>query len=356
MEELNLINLKQDDNRIKYLDCLRIIATFLVIVIHVISINWYDVAIETFEWKVLTFYDAFSRWAVPIFVMISGVLFLGKAQEINKLYKKNILRMVVAFLVWAIVYALIYIFSYGFELKSFVAQIIGGYYHLWFLFMIVGIYMVVPFLNKIVESDILIKYFLSLAFGFNFLIPFIIAIISIFSDTLGSFANETLNKMNLYMISGYVSYFIAGYYLNKIELKTWQKRIIYFGGIIGFLVTILFTIIFSQMQQEKIVSFFDYNSLNVMLMSVAIFVFAKSNFNKLSNKKIEDGIKKLSKCTFGIYLIHVIFIEQFNLKFNFNSISFNPVFSVPIISIIVFVISALFSKFLNRIPIINKIV
>ncbi len=64
-----------------YFDCLRIMATFAVMVLHKTAQNWYTVEAGTFEWKVFCFYDACVRWSVPIFVMISGALFIGGAPK-----------------------------------------------------------------------------------------------------------------------------------------------------------------------------------------------------------------------------------------------------------------------------------
>lgn len=72
--------------RFVYIDCLRVLATFGVIVLHVSSWNWSSAIIGGVEWKVLTFYNGLVRWCVPVFVMISGALFLGRKVNIKKLY------------------------------------------------------------------------------------------------------------------------------------------------------------------------------------------------------------------------------------------------------------------------------
>ena len=96
-------------NRIIYLDILRILATFAVIIIHVCSQNWNKVAPSSYEWNVFNFFSGISRWAVPIFVMISGTLFLDNRRNINikKLYTKNILRIITAFIFWSLFYTII---------------------------------------------------------------------------------------------------------------------------------------------------------------------------------------------------------------------------------------------------------
>lgn len=94
--------------RFLYFDCLRILGAFAVILIHVASYKWFTADISTTEWNVLNFYNcSLVRWAVPVFIMISGALFLDGKQSITHIYKKNILRIVTAFLFWSPLYAVV---------------------------------------------------------------------------------------------------------------------------------------------------------------------------------------------------------------------------------------------------------
>ena len=61
-----------------YCDYLRLIATFAAVVLHVAASNWYSTDVNGLEWQSFNFYDSVVRWGVPIFVMISGSLFLSR--------------------------------------------------------------------------------------------------------------------------------------------------------------------------------------------------------------------------------------------------------------------------------------
>ena len=125
----------------------------------------------------MNFYDSIVRWGVPVFVMISGCLFLSGNSTLKKIYQKNIFRIARAFVFWSIVYTIYYYVDKVFILKkevaltTVVAHIILGHYHLWFLYMITGIYMILPFLKRIASSKFLTKNFLILAFIFAIVIP-----------------------------------------------------------------------------------------------------------------------------------------------------------------------------------------
>lgn len=90
-----------------YCDYLRLIATFAVVVLHVSASNWYGADVHGLAWQSFNFYDSATRWSVPIFVMISGALFLGREIPIKKIYSKYILRLVIAFFTWNLFYAIV---------------------------------------------------------------------------------------------------------------------------------------------------------------------------------------------------------------------------------------------------------
>ncbi|NLV90708.1 MAG: acyltransferase family protein, partial [Tenericutes bacterium] len=59
-----------------YMDVIRIVAIFAVVLLHVAADNFYVFKYTSFEWQVLNVYDSLVRFCVPLFFMISGVLFL----------------------------------------------------------------------------------------------------------------------------------------------------------------------------------------------------------------------------------------------------------------------------------------
>ena len=342
--------------RFIYFDILKIIATLAVIVIHVSAQHWRDTDIKSFEWNVFNFYDSISRWSVPVFVMISGALFLNGEHSVEKIYKKNILRIVTAFVFWSFLYALIG-FITGDSLRSTVAAFISGHYHMWFLFMIVGLYMITPFLRKIIENDFLMKYFLILSLIFSFIIPQFISVLSLFSQEAGDFLQGVINNIHFNFVVGFSGYFILGYFLNKTPIKKNSRLVIYILGIVGFISTVLLTVLAANYSQKPNGIFYGNLTVNVLLESAAVFVFFKSIFGNLKlNDKAKNLIVKLSKYSFGVYLVHVMVLVALNKVFHINTLSFNPIFSVPIITVLIFIVSYIISAIINNIPILKKYV
>ena len=85
-------------------------------------------------------------------------------------------------------------------------------------------------------------------------------------------------------------------------------------------------------------------------MSISIFIFFKYNFNDLKSKGIKEFIQKLGLLTYGIYIIHPFVIDELNIRIKLNTLSFEPLYSVPINSFIIFLISLLLVYFIKLIP------
>lgn len=342
-------------NRLIYLDLLRTIACFSVIVLHTSASNWHKSSVESFSWQVFNFYDGLVRFCVPVFVMISGVFFLDPEREfsLDILFQKYILRIIKAFVFWSASYSiLINIFKYkaiNVEfLLSTLKQFMVGRYHLWFLFMIFALYLVAPFLRKITCNKNLLEYFIILFLIFGILIPFLQKL-PLFEQT-----TEITDKMNLYMVLGFSGYFVIGYYLVSYELSQFMKRVIYIMGCLGILLTIVFTSIISLMNKEPTEVFYDYLSPNVLTSSIALFLFFKERVakHKFSERTITI-ILRISRYTFGIYLVHDFFNILF-WKIGLTTLLFNPLGSVPLISSIIFALSFLVVALIDKIPFLRR--
>ena len=121
------------------------------------------------EWWYANIFDSISRWTVTMFIMISGILLLNKEMHsYKKFIKKRVLKIVIPLIVWSSFY---YIYKNGFSLdytsvKNIIKALFEGniYYHLWFMYTILGIYLVIPILKKYIDAcekkDIL--YFIGL--------------------------------------------------------------------------------------------------------------------------------------------------------------------------------------------------
>lgn len=338
----------QQDKNFFWADNLRVIATIAVILLHVSSrpVPKYG-DISPFFWWVGNIYDGSVRFCVPIFVMLTGALLLSKEYEIGDFLKKKLVRIIFPLLFWSciyIIYALFDNYLNGnktslYETIKFIYNSFknGSSFHLWYIYMIVGIYLFIPIIGKWVrnanEKEIL--YFLIIWLCTLFLNQPIIAKYKL--------------KIDLTYFSGFLGYLILGYYLSIKTFKN-QKKIniisillIFFGTII----TIFGTYFVSNYYGKFNYLFYDYLTPNVLLVSIGLFVLFKNlNYN---NTKLKIIYNFISKYSYGIYLVHVLILtilSKFGIEWDF----INPIFAIPIKTFMCLFISGIIVYLVNKLP------
>lgn len=345
-------------------DMLRIFSVIAVIFLHAGGAGFFAFTPQSSQWQVCNFYDGAARFGVPCFVMLSGMFILDPAREypLKKLLRQKILRIATAFCFWSAFYSLfsvIDIASYGgfsgiYEvLITFIKGFFNGYYHMWFLGMICGLYLVAPFLRRLVRDEKLTRYFLLLAFIFVFGA-------NVLHKLPGNAAVKWLcmivDTMEVRLVAGFSVYFVWGRWLASHELPLKMRKIIYILGIAGALVTVGGNGIIGWYLDE--IGTWTYDNLlpNVFLTATAVFVFCQytfraENFSELGRKIVGS----LGKWSFGIYLAHVFFLEHL-YRIGLPNFFCDPLFSVPITSTVVFAASLILVIMLSKIPGVRKYV
>lgn len=332
------------------LDILRVASMAAVVFLHTAAQYWSSVDIHSADWEALNFYDSLVRWAVPVFVMISGALFLdpGKDQPIRKLYTKNIPRICTIIVFWGFVYAVLYGFPAELTAKSvrsFIKASLFGHYHMWFLFMIAGLYVVTPVLRCVTKDEVITKYFLLLGFILNIALPFV------FSLGWLTFLSDLLEKLQFHVPIGYAFYFVLGYWLGRCEVS---RKVKVAGGIIavlGFILTFVLTAYVSLKEGQASQTFYGYFSLTVFMEALGVFVLAKDA--KVEKKRSQKTISVLSTASLGVYMVHVIVLETLRGA-GIDSMMCAPTIAVPATAALVILISFIVSVLLNKVPVVNK--
>lgn len=331
--------------KIQYIDLLRIYATLCVIMLHCINPILTNAQILGLKsWWLCNAINSFARTGVPIFFMISGYLLLTNEKTLDfvNFYKCRLSRIILPFLVWDLIYYIVNKITAGESVLStdFLAELIndGSKYHLWFVYMLLGIYLFLPFIKRILDSCNL-KQCLWLL------------ILIMFPTTIRPFINTfTPLYIKLFdpVMEGYLSFFILGYILGKYEIKKNFRILIYIGGAIGFFMGIFG--IFLMSARESMNFFFNGGyQINHFLLASAVFVLFR-HLKEIKNAAISKAITAYSGLTYGIYLIHVLIIGiLYKYIQNLSPAAEAAVFFVItaiISSLVIFIISKI--KYVNR--------
>lgn len=336
--------------RILYLDTLRVVSTFAVMMLHQAATGYKTAPEGSFEWVVCWCYNFLSRFAVPVFVMISGMLFLDPSRKAAPI-RKNILRLLVVFAGWSVVYALM---QSAMEAPLLSAQYwlfvlrktVTGHYHMWYLYMIVGLYLAVPFLRPVAADRKLLKQFILLCFLLG-PVPQLLYLI----PAAGEVVREVTNKADIGFFAGYGGYFCLGCCLRELRISKRQLQ-----GLCGSAAVLMTAMAVLGIKGGLTAALLQEKMPHVAIYSAAVFLTFKENADRLERSAmLKKGIEKLASCSLGMYLIHpaVNFVLE---KAGLHALTFSPVLSVPLCGILVFGISFAAVSVMRKLPVLKYFV
>lgn len=327
----------QKSQHIVWLDVVRFIAMFTVVCCHCTDpFNFYPgTAPNIGEIKLWgAIYGAVLRPCVPLFVMITGALLLPVRGNASTFYKKRIPRVFYPFLIWSVLYNL---FPWITGLLGLSPQVILDFFpyagedvmrqsfsvaieyilmipfnfsilavHMWYIYLLIGLYLYLPVFSAWVEkASERAKLMFLLAWGVTLLLPYYYQFVS--NYLWGTCSWNSFGM--LYAFAGFNGYLLLGHYLKNLE---WSLRKTLVIGIPMFIVGYAVTFIgfrhmtaLPQCSDEMLELFFTYCSMNVVMMTIPVFMLAKKV--KVSSEKMRKALSNLTVCGFGIYMIHYFF-------------------------------------------------
>ena len=332
---MNLSN--QKNQHIVWLDVVRFIAMFTVVCCHCTDpFNFYPgTAPNIGEIKLLgAIYGSVLRPCVPLFVMITGALLLPVRGDASTFYKKRIPRVFYPFLIWSVLYNL---FPWITGLLGLNPQIILDFFpyageevmqqsfsvsleyilmipfnfsilavHMWYIYLLIGLYLYLPVFSAWVEkASERAKLMFLLAWGVTLLLPYYYQFVS--NYLWGTCSWNSFGM--LYAFAGFNGYLLLGHYLKNLE---WSLKKTLAIGIpmfaVGYAVTFLgfrHITALPEYTDEMLELFFTYCSLNVVMMTIPVFMLAKKV--KVNSERMKKALANLTVCGFGIYMIHYFF-------------------------------------------------
>ena len=327
----------QKNRHIVWLDVVRFIAMFTVVCCHCTDpFNFYPgTAPNIGEIKLWgAIYGSVLRPCVPLFVMITGALLLPVRGDTSAFYKKRITRVLYPFFIWSVIYNL---FPWITGWLGFSPQIILDFFpyageevmrqsfsvavkyilnipfnfsilavHMWYIYLLIGLYLYLPIFSAWVEkASERAKLMFLLAWGVTLLLPYYYQFVS--NYLWGTCSWNSFGM--LYAFAGFNGYLLLGHYLKNLE---WSLKKTLTIGIpmfaVGYAVTFLgfrHITALPEYTDEMLELFFTYCSLNVVMMTIPVFMLAKKV--KVNSERMKKALANLTVCGFGIYMIHYFF-------------------------------------------------
>ena len=332
--------------RLAYIQWLRVIAAAAVIIAHTDGQTWMQIPWDSRDWMVLSMYDGLVRWPVLMFLMISGTIFLPRRTSIKSILTKNIPRVVTAMVFWSAVYTF-FAWRAG-TTEDLLLMFLKGHYHMWYLPFLCGVYLIIPFLQKIAEDETLTRNLLAVSAVTGLLVPWGANALALIWPSTADVVRVLEGMVKFSYFQGLLALLPMGYLLYRTELSARARRMIYVLGILGAVLTGVGTI-WSTGKMGTYSSVFCTNaSPTVIAPGVAIYVFAKYNLNRLPK-----AVAWVADHSFGIYLVHALVLEQLQ-RYGFHVLTFDPILAVPVVSVAAFAISLAISALLSKLPVVGK--
>lgn len=326
----------QSKIRLVWVDVLRLVAMLMVIAGH--SVDIYNATPQ--DDPMNGFWGAFigslMRPSVPLFAMMTGLLLLPIGESASSFYRRRIPRVLIPMLFWSVIYYLIpwltgvvglnksvisVLFPFEFapsqewgDAVSNIAMIpltFNGYTtHMWYLYMLIGLYLFMPFFSAWVEKNdhTLIRTYIIL-WGCSLILPYLAQLLS--PNLFGVCAWNQFGTFHYF--AGFTGYLLLGHLLGKGNPLPSRKIVavgvmLYFAG---YVVTYTgFTTIMAQYSYEQapdlIEMFWQFCSPNVVLMAIGLFLIAQRV--KIRSERWQRVLQSTTRCSFGAYLMHYIFI------------------------------------------------
>ena len=340
-------------NRNLSLDLLRVIACYLVMQQH--ASEYYYIGDQlsvvtgsnTFWIGIIT---SLCRTSVPLFVMLSGFLLLPMQDSISRFFRKRFTRIVYPFVVWCVIYAIYFMATRGESVGDLALHIlhipvnfgceIG---HLWYIYMLIGLYLVVPIISPWLEraGKRELEGYLALWTLSTFL-PYIHLA---YPEVLGeAFWNDT---PLLYYFTGFIGYFILGYYLRRYgypsALLSWVLLVAGYAVTAGLFCARIDTV--ATIPELELS--WRFCTVNVLMMSLGLFSLIgrlKLNGQSRGAQLLTD----ISVKSYGMYLAHIIVL-------NFYYDLIHPLaqaayIAIPLIAVCTFVTVYLLVKVIAWLP------
>ena len=337
---------------IDWINNLRFIALYAVIMVHSTSpLLMPDAMASVNDWWTADIFNAIFRFPVPVFVMITGALLLHRDYEIGGFLKKRLTRVVVPFLFWSLVYVWYMWYNeeitFGNDAWANVKLVLhflktGSSYHLWYVYMLIGLYFFIPVLSKFVRnaSEREILYFLIVWF----------AVMMITQPYLSRFNPS----VDMHYFVGFAGYLVLGHYLafkdfNVKHLRLWMAALLVFS------VALIAIGSWWLTSYPKWPGTMFYEPVNPAIVMVAASIFMIVKLTTFKLPPIITRIRDIAgEYSYGVYLGHALILYFLEDPFGINYKLCAPAISIPLTALICLILSVPMVWIINKIPFVGK--
>ena len=340
---------------IQYINRLRILAIYLVVTAHVAIWLAMEAPAFSFDWWVGGWLFYLGHASIPIFVMISGALLLddSRRESAGQFYRRRLYRVGIPLVFWTAVYLAVRVFIDGEKLT--VARAVhlilsaDPYYHLWFLYMIFGLYLVTPMLRTFVRHAGRGQRVGAIVLGL------LLANVYFQTDVLLWDNQRSIFTMFL----PYIPYYLCGYELRRIDPKRVPRRYLVLAVLVSALYLAVFFNVFMARQGGIGVRYlFDFFTPPVVFLSIGVFWAAymhETTSGPMAGAR-RTALEWIASTTLGIYVLHPLVLEGLRRALSDRAGDGSFIAGVTVVPLITFLACDLLTSLMINVPVLRRTV
>ncbi len=345
---------------VAWVDWTRIAAIFAVVLLHSAAPLLLRYRADPARWWIGNLYDSAARWCVPVFVMLSGKLLLGREEPLGVFFRARARKVALPLLAWSVIY-----FVWGrlrgrrWSLWTLPALLLGQpvYYHLWFLYLILGLYLLTPIVRAYLRAATPATNHLLLGLWliWGSLLPVVQPLVGPRLAFAPGLASTPLKLLG---------YFLLGFLLGDLRLQRRGLGVCLAGFGLGFALTAGGTFYLTAIRQAGVFDglLYEYFGPGVAMMSVAAFLLLR-NLRARSpagaDRPSSPALSAVGSSVLGVYLVHAMILDLVRsglLGFRLTPTTLPPLFGVPLLAAVVTAASLALALLLRRTPWLRSLV
>lgn len=335
-----------------WVDFVRVVAAFLVIVVHVTT-HYFEQFSPRFSfasWLTATAFASVARICVPLFFLLTGYLLLRPDISAFPFWRRRLRKLSVPWLFWSLVFIAYRCLHHKNQISGLSALRLlladEVYYHLWFFYVMFGICLAIPFLAPLLKTSCQRLFLTACLFW---------CITVVILPTTGRWLSNHTGAncqiaIDVPVLTGFIGFPMLGVLLGKVDLSPGRIRlaiILMCGSICA---TFSLTVWQCLRSEKAVETFFSYSDPAVVIASCAAFYLCRC----IKATRAHEVSRIFAPLTLGVYLIHPLVLESVE-QFVYGRFT-NSLYGIPILSCVVMLTSLLIVWILKLTPVLRQTV
>ena len=337
------------------LSFMQVISALAVITMHTNGCFWLFSATERY-WVTANIIECVFYFAVPVFFMITGITLLDYQDRYStkEYFKKRAEKTVLPYIAWSLIGVVFLLATNRIPPETVTVKwVINGLLSTegiirvyWFFLPLFCVYLSIPLFAAVDKEKKMgiARYLLIAGFAVNILIPFL--------NTVFNLGIEW--PYRIAVISDYIFWVWAGYYIYNDPPAGKQKTVIYILAAAGLLMHISGTYRLSVAAGSIQPAYKGYFNVPSVLYSIGVFVLLRDMAHRIEKIGwLKKAIETMAGYTFSVYLIHWFLLQIVEDLFAINILSIYYRLLMPFAA---YAATMALVWCLRKIPVIKKIV